>query len=59
VHVAADIFVNRGGAPSTCDDRVATFDLSSPTDFYVEWIDGIEPEDVAAKRRANDRTTGQ
>ena len=59
VFVAAGIFVNRGGAPATCDDRVVTFHFSSPTEFYVEWIDGIEPEDVAAKRRANDRKTGQ
>ena len=59
VFVAAGIFVNRGGTPATCDDRVVTFHFSSPTEFYVEWIDGIEPDDVAAKRRANDRTTGQ
>ena len=59
VFVAAGIFVNRGGAPPTCDDRVATFHFSNPTEFHVEWIDGIEPEDVAAKRGANDRATGQ
>ncbi|MGK2884466.1 MAG: hypothetical protein ACSLE8_06770 [Rhodococcus sp. (in: high G+C Gram-positive bacteria)] len=59
VFVAAGIFVNRGGAPATCDDRVVTFHFSNPQQFYVEWIDGTEPEDVALKRRANDRTEGQ
>jgi hypothetical protein len=59
VFVAAGIFVNRGGSPATCDDRVVRFHFSSPEEFYVEWIDGAEPEDVALKRRANDRTTGQ
>jgi hypothetical protein len=59
VFVAAGIFVNRGGSPPTCDDRVATFHFSSSTDFFVEWADGVEPDDVAAKRSANDRTTGQ
>jgi hypothetical protein len=57
--VAAGIFVNRGGAPATCDDRVVEFHFSSPTEFYVEWVDGVEPEDVMRKRRANDLTTGQ
>ncbi len=59
VFVAAGIFVNRGGAPATCDDRVVMFHFSSPEEFYVEWADGEEPEDVASKRRANDLTTGQ
>ncbi len=59
VFVAAGIFVNRGGSPATCDDRVVMFHFSSPTDFYVEWLGGAEPEDVAVKRRANDRKTGQ
>jgi hypothetical protein len=59
VFVAAGIFVNRGGAPATCDDRVVAFHFSSPTEFFVEWIDGTEPEDVELKRRTNDRKTGQ
>ncbi|CAN5771071.1 hypothetical protein BH24ACT5_BH24ACT5_07730 [soil metagenome] len=59
VFVAAGIFVNRGGAPATCDDRVVTFHFSNPTDFYVEWITGTEPDDVVAKRLKNDRKTGQ
>ena len=52
VFKAAGIFINRGGAPATCDDRVVRFHFSGPTEFYVEWIDGVEPDDVAAKRRA-------
>ena len=42
VFVAAGIFVNRGGAPVTCDDRVVTFHFSSPTVFDVGWIDETE-----------------
>jgi hypothetical protein len=59
VFVAAGIFVNRGGAPATCDKRVVSFHFSSPTEFHVEWVGGTEPGDVAAKRRANDITQGQ
>ena len=58
VFIAAGIYINRGGAPPTCDDRVRTFHFSSPIDFHVEWIDGSEPPDVAAKREANDLSTG-
>ena len=42
VFVAAGIFVNRGGAPVTCDDRAVTFHFSSPTVFDVGWIDETE-----------------
>lgn len=59
VFVAAGIFINRGGSPPTCDDRVVTFHFSSPTEFHIDWIDGTEPADIAAKRTANDRSTGQ
>jgi hypothetical protein len=59
VFVAAGIYVNRGGAPATCDDRVVSFHFSSSTDYHVEWIDGVEPEDVALKRRALDRKAGK
>lgn len=52
VFVAAGIIINRGGAPATCDDRVLRFHFSGPTEFLVEWIDGVEPDDVATKRRA-------
>ncbi|MEP7115673.1 MAG: hypothetical protein ABI862_20580 [Ilumatobacteraceae bacterium] len=59
VFVAAGIFVNRGGAPATCDNRVAMFHFSGKAEFLVEWVGGMEPEDMAIKRRAADRTTGQ
>lgn len=50
VFVAAGILVNRGGSPPKCDDRVVVFHFSGPTEFHVEWADGVEPEDVALKR---------
>ena len=52
VFTAAGILTTRGGAPLTCDDRVVTFHFSSPSEFYVEWINGAEPKDVARKSRA-------
>lgn len=59
VFVAAGIFINRGGTPATCDPRVVAFHFSSPTEFLVEWGDGVEPADVMAKRLAHDRRVGQ
>lgn len=59
VFVAAGIYINRGGKPATCDDRVVSFHFSSPTEFHVEWVDGTEPDDVATKRLANDLKQGQ
>lgn len=47
--VAAGIFVNRGGAPPKCDDRVVMFHFSGPEEFFVEWADGEVPEDAAGR----------
>ena len=52
VFTAAGILTTRGGAPLTCDDRVVTFHFSSPSEFYVEWINDTEPQGVATKSRA-------
>ena len=35
---SAGILINRGGSPPACDHRVITFHFSSPSEFYVEWI---------------------
>ncbi len=51
VFTAAGILINRGGSPPTCDDRVVTFHFSSPSEFYVEWINGTEPQSGAAGGR--------
>ncbi len=47
-----------GGGPPNCDRRVKVFHFSSPTDFFVEWVDGVEPDDARERRMANDRTIG-
>ena len=59
VFIAAGIVVNRGGSPPKCDDRVEMFHFSGPTDFLVEWVDGVEPKQAIARRLAADAASGQ
>jgi len=58
VFIAAGIHVRKVGPSAKVDDRVASFHFSSASEFLVDWVDGVEPADIAAKRQANDLTQG-
>ncbi len=58
VFIAAGIYRRGAGGGPSCDRRVKVFHFSSPTDFFVEWVDGVEPDDARECRLANDRTIG-